>query len=120
MRSVPLSNIEMYLDLEVEMPGLRGSSLIGGLEEARRSTLRKNTKAFGDGPCSFEPRLSDENDIRAGTPFSAPPRHIKVETLSHDRLNVHQPLKVSGLQWPLTGTCNVIRQRQLQDRQQDH
>ncbi|GFY09668.1 hypothetical protein TNCV_381621 [Trichonephila clavipes] len=34
MRNVPPSHIKMYLGFEVERPGLRGSFLISGLEEA--------------------------------------------------------------------------------------
>ncbi|GFW26161.1 hypothetical protein TNCV_3396571 [Trichonephila clavipes] len=34
MRSAPPSHIEMYLGIEVERPGLRGSFLISGLKES--------------------------------------------------------------------------------------
>ncbi|GBO34344.1 hypothetical protein AVEN_39630-1 [Araneus ventricosus] len=32
-------------------------------------------RLFWDEPRNFEPRSDDENDTRAGTPFSRPPRH---------------------------------------------
>ncbi|GFW18984.1 hypothetical protein TNCV_164981 [Trichonephila clavipes] len=48
MPSIPPSHIEMYLSLEVERPGLRGSFQIGGLEGATKCSCGD---CFGDIRC---------------------------------------------------------------------
>ncbi|GFV83160.1 hypothetical protein TNCV_1898871 [Trichonephila clavipes] len=57
---------------------------------------RNKSKAIGERSRNFEQRSSNEDDVRAGTLFSQFPHHVNVRTLSHDRLNVHQPLYTLG------------------------
>ncbi|GFX75953.1 hypothetical protein TNCV_2239241 [Trichonephila clavipes] len=59
----PPPHIEMYLGLEVERPGLRGSFLIGGLE---------GESGCGYGDCFEDIQYKFDDDIQKVTPARAP------------------------------------------------
>ncbi|GFX32692.1 hypothetical protein TNCV_888301 [Trichonephila clavipes] len=87
LKSLGRNNQRTPLGLEIALPNVSSP--------AKVTIIRNYFRAFGDGPCNFEPWSSEEVDTGAGTPLSYLPTPTG-GCWSIDNFNVRRPPLLSG------------------------